>query len=107
MPRSWNDVGARPFDSPSISFVDPIAGDGSEDDRGEDCFADSGVVVFMCADVVCFALFDGTPSSLCEVPSCFLFWMGDIFNLTESAHSKVGFWASETIRALALIDKGH
>ena len=84
IPRSWNDFAAWPFALISPRLVDPVAGDGSEDDLGEGSFTGSSAVGVMCVDVVCFTLFDGITSSLSGIFPAFLFSIGGILIVCES-----------------------
>lgn len=66
----------------------------------------------MCVEVVCFTFFDGTLSLLFELVSAFLFKIGDMLVLFDSARSEVvnRNWTleSETFlpRCASTIDKG-
>lgn len=97
IPRSWNDFRAGPLASIPASLVDPIAGTGPEDGRGDCSFAESGAVGSGCVGVVCFTLFDGIASSLSEVPSTFLFLIGDMVNLSERTSQQLGLFTRLSI----------
>ena len=84
IPRPWRVFAAWPFALISPRLIDPVVGDGSEDDLGEGSFTGSSAVGVMCVGVVCFTLLDGITSSLSGILPAFLFSIGGILIVYES-----------------------
>ena len=63
IPRSWNDFGAEPFSSTSVTLVEMVAGIGSGGDREEGSVAGFAPVGLIGVDAVFLARFECFRSS--------------------------------------------